>query len=347
MRAVQLLNWKSEPEFVEVAKPTPSPGQVVIKIGAAGLCHSDLHLMHDFDQTSLPWSPPFTLGHENAGWVDSIGAGVTTVHEGQAVAVYGPWGCGLCERCRMGFETYCDNTTHAPIRGGGGGLGLDGGLAEYMLIPHERFLIALPEGIDPLHAAPLTDAGLTPYHAVRRSMAKLTPGAWVVVIGVGGLGHMSIQILKATCASRIIAVDPRPAARELALLEGADFAVAPEEAHLFILDQTNGRGAEVVLDFVGNKSTINLGVGTTRILGDYTLVGLSGGDFAFSFFSQKYEVSLQTTYWGSRPELIEVLELGARGLLRAKIEPHTLEQAINVYQDLAEGYIDGRAVIVP
>ena len=347
MRAVKLVNWKSDPEIVDVEKPTPAAGQVVIKIGAAGVCHSDLHLMHDFDQRSLPWGPPFTLGHENAGWVDSIGTGVTSVHEGQAVAVYGPWGCGSCERCRLGLETYCDNLTKAPIRGGGGGLGLDGGMAEFMLIPHERFLVPLPEGIDPLHAAPLTDAGLTPYHAVRRSQAKLTPNAWAVVIGVGGLGHLGIQILKATCASRIIAVDPRSAARELALLEGAEFAVAPEEAHLFIMDQTNGRGAEVILDFVGSTSTMDLGVSATRILGDYTLIGIAGGDFRFTFFSQKYEVSLQTTYWGSRNELVEVLELGARGLLSAKIEPHTLDQALNVYQDLAEGYIDGRAVIVP
>ena len=341
------MSWKSEPELVETAKPTPGAGQVVIKIGGSGACHSDLHLMHDFDQASLPWGPPFTLGHENAGWVDSVGVGVTTVTEGQAVAVYGPWGCGVCTRCQMGVETYCDNPAQAPIPGGGGGLGLDGGMADYMLIPHERLVLPLPNGMNPLRAAPLTDAGLTPYHAVRRSWAKMTPDAWVTVIGIGGLGHLAIQIIKATTAARIIAIDARSSARALATQAGAEFAISPEGADVFIKDHTGGHGTEVVLDFVGSDSTLSLGIPATRVLGDYTLVGIAGGDYRFSFFSQKYEVSLQTTYWGSRPELQEVLDLGARGLLSPHISQYSLDQASSVYRDLADGKIDGRAVIVP
>lgn len=162
MKAVRLLDWKSEPELVEVPEPKPGPGQVVIAVGGAGACHSDLHLMEDFEEGMLPWGPPFTLGHENAGWVHTLGEGVTALEVGQAVAVYGAWGCGNCVRCRAGFETYCENLEMAPVPGGGGGLGLDGGMAEYMLVPDVRQLVPLPEGLDPIHAAPLTDAGLTP-----------------------------------------------------------------------------------------------------------------------------------------------------------------------------------------
>jgi propanol-preferring alcohol dehydrogenase len=348
MRALRLLEWKSEPVLVEVAKPKAGPGQVVVRIGGAGACHSDLHLMHDFTAGALPWGPPFTLGHENAGWVDELGEGVTGLKVGQAVAVYGPWGCGTCERCRMGVETYCENPAAAPVPGGGGGLGMDGGMAEFMLVPAARLVIALPEGLDPVHAAPLTDAGLTPYHAVRRSWAKLPPDSTAVVIGVGGLGHLAVQILKATTAARVIAVDSRPEALALAREYGADVAVqAGAEAAEEIRRASAGRGADVVLDLVGSDATLALAASVARPLGDVTLVGIAGGSMSFSFFSQPYEVSLQTTYWGSRPELLEVLELGSRGLLRPKVTEVSLEEAADAYRHMAEGKIEGRLVIVP
>jgi len=125
--------------------------------------------MREFDAGLLPWGPPFTLGHENASWIEALGSGVIGLEIGEPVAVYGPWGCGTCERCRVGVETYCENPSGAPVPMGGGGLGLDGGMAELMIVPNARHLVPLPEGLDPVHAAPLTDAGLTPYHAVRRS----------------------------------------------------------------------------------------------------------------------------------------------------------------------------------
>ncbi len=347
MRALRLLEWKSEPELVEVPKPTPGPGQVVVRIGGAGACHSDLHLMHDFGG-GLPWGPPFTLGHENAGWVDTVGEGVTAVAEGDAVAVYGAWGCGRCERCRLGTETYCENPAAAPVPGGGGGLGLDGGMAEYLLVPAERLLVKLPAGLDPATAAPLTDAGLTPYHAVRRSWAKMTPDATVVVIGVGGLGHMAVQIVKATTAAKVIAVDPRAEARGLALSFGADHALPSDDATLAaIKDLTGGRGAEVLLDFVGSEATINLARAGARPLGDATIVGIAGGSVPFSFFSQPYEVALQTTYWGTRPELVELFDLASRGLITAETTTYPLDRAVEAYHDLMEGRIRGRAVIVP
>lgn len=348
MRALRLMDWKSEPELVEVDKPTPGPGEVVVKVGGAGACHSDLHLMHDFEGGMLPWSPPFTLGHENAGWVDSIGAGVTMVAEGDAVAVYGPWGCGTCPRCRLGIEIYCENPADAPVPGGGGGLGLDGGMADYLLVPAERLLVPLPTGLSPAVAAPLTDAGLTPYHAVRRSWPKMTPDSHVVVIGVGGLGHLGVQLVRATTSATVIAVDLKADALELATQHGADHAVMSDEhAAETIREITGGLGADVVLDFVGAQSTLELAQAASRPLGDITLVGIAGGAVPFSFFSQPYEVSMQTTYWGTRPELVELLNLAARGLVSVESTTYSLDDSAQAYRDLAAGRVLGRAVIVP
>ena len=168
MRALRLESWKSEPVLTEVPTPVPGPGEVLVQVGASGACHSDLHLMHDFEPGTLPWGPPFTLGHENAGWVHAVGPGVAGLEPGQPVAVVGAWGCGRCARCLAGLETYCEDPASAPAPGGGGGLGLDGGMADVLVVPAARYLVPLPHGLSPVLAAPLTDAGLTPYHAVRR-----------------------------------------------------------------------------------------------------------------------------------------------------------------------------------
>src|SRR5450759_3650305 len=291
-------------QLTEVPMPEPGRGQVVIKVGGAGACHSDLHLMHDFEAGQLPWDPPFTLGHETAGWVSALGVDITGLEVGQPVAVYGCWGCGHCARCRLGVDTYCENPAAAPAPGGGGGLGVDGGLAEYLLVPDQRHLVPLPAALDPVLAAPLTDAGLTPYHAVRRSWPKLAPGTSAVVIGVGGLGHLGVQILKATTAATVIAVDTRPEA-------------------------------------------LALGAAVARPLGDLTIVGIGGGTLPVSFFSVPYELSIQTTYWGSRPELEEVLILGASGRLRPRIPTFPLTEAMDAYRQMEAGKLEGRAVIVP
>ncbi|WP_372728279.1 NAD(P)-dependent alcohol dehydrogenase, partial [Nocardioides sp.] len=340
--------WHSKPVLSEVPEPEPGPGQVVIQVGGAGVCHSDLHLMSDFESGQLPWEPPFTLGHENAGWVHRVGAGVHGFEPGQPVAVTGAWGCGTCARCRDGVEIYCENLAEAPVPGGGGGLGLDGGMADFMLVHDSRFLVPLPDGLDPVHAAPLTDAGLTPYHAIKRSLAKLTPDATAVVIGAGGLGHMAVQILKVMSSAAVIVVDPLKAARDLALSVGADVALEPgEELVATIREHTRGRGADLVLDLVGSDSTLADAAGMTRSLGDLTIVGIAGGTLPVSFFSQAYEVSIQTTYWGTRHELGEVLELAARKLIAAEVHPHPLEDGPEVYRQLRAGEIAGRAVLQP
>jgi propanol-preferring alcohol dehydrogenase len=348
MKALRLEHWQSEPVLEDVVVPFPGPDEVLVQIGGAGACHSDLHLLHDFTDGMLPWGPPFTLGHENAGWVHTLGADVTGFEPGQPVAVVGAWGCGICQRCRAGVETSCEWPHLAPVPGGGGGLGLDGGMAEYLLVRGARHLVPLPEGMDPVHAAPLTDAALTPYHAVRRSWHKLAPGATAVVIGAGGLGHLAVQVLKATTAATVIAVDPRDSARDLAKRCGADLVLGTgPDTMAAIREAGKGAGADVVLDFVGSDETLALAAGIVRGLGDLTIVGLGGGSLPMTFFALPYETSVQTTYWGNRAELVEVLDLAARGLVHAEVSRFHLSEAATAYQQLAIGAIDGRAVVVP
>jgi len=343
VRALRMVACGQDPELTEVPEPTPGPGEVVVKVGAAGACHSDLHVLYELDVAAV-WQLPMTLGHENAGWVHAVGAGVTDVAEGDAVAVYGAWGCGFCAHCSVGVENYCER----PSLVGGGGLGADGGMADYLLVPHQRHLVRLPDGLSPVIAAPLTDAGLTPYHAIRRSWPKLTPDATCVLIGAGGLGHIAVQIARATTAAQVIAVDVKPDALELARKVGAHHAVVSDEsAAQTIRDLTGGRGADVVVDFVGATATLELARGVARSLGDVTIVGIGGGEIPVSFFSQPYEVSIATTYWGSRPELAELLALAAGGQVSAESTVYSLEHGPQAYRDLRDGRVTGRAVVVP
>jgi propanol-preferring alcohol dehydrogenase len=345
MKALQLTEWKHDAEFREVPEPDPGPGQVLVRVGGAGACHSDLHLMHDFESGMLPFGPPFTLGHENAGWVEALGAGVRNLEIGQPVAVYGPWGCGTCPRCLRGSENYCARQAERPTFGPG--LGDDGGMAPLLLVPDPRHLVPLST-LDPVHAAPLTDAGLTPYHAIARSRELLLPGSSAVVIGAGGLGHLGVQILAATTPAHVIAVDAREGARQLAKSSGAHDVVAPgPDAADEIRDLTKGVGADVVIDCVGNDETLALSVAASRSLGHITIVGLGGGTLPVGFFTVPYEASIATTYWGSIPELVEVVALGEAGLIRAEIERFSLDDAPDAYRRMQAGELDGRAVIVP
>jgi propanol-preferring alcohol dehydrogenase len=299
--------------------------------------------MRDFPEGALPWKTPFTLGHENAGWVEATGAGVAGLEIGQPVAVYGPWGCGACARCLQGMENYCER----PLAAAGGGLGLDGGMAQLMLVPAARYLVPL-DTLSPVEAAPLTDAGLTPYHAIKRSLPLLGPGSFAVVLGAGGLGHMATQILGACTPTTIVAVDRNPDALAIARNAGAHHAVvAGADAAAEIEELTKGRGADVVLDLVGSDDTLALASTVTRVLGHLTLIGIAGGTLPFTFLSPKYEVSIATTYWGTLPELLEVLALAERGLIHAEIQEWSLDDAMKAYDAMATGKLHGRAVIVP
>jgi propanol-preferring alcohol dehydrogenase len=315
-----------------------------VRIGGAGACHSDLHLIDDFEGGLLPWGPPFTLGHENAGWVESLGAGVTGLEIGAPVAVYGPWGCGRCHRCAEGMENYC---VHQAEGAAGGGLGFDGGMAELMIVPDARLLMPIGD-LRPADAAPLTDAGLTPYHAVKRSLPLLGPGATAVVVGAGGLGHMAIQILEALTPAQTIAIDRRPDALELAEQVGADHTLLFDaDAVGDVRKMTSDVGADVVLDFVGSDETLRFGAAVTRSMGHLTLVGIAGGTLPVGFFTVPYELSVATTYWGSRPELMEVIELAQTGKIRPHIHLFSLDDAPSVYEQMRAGALSGRAVVVP
>lgn len=350
MTAFRLTEWGKEGELVEMPVPRPGPRDVLLKVGGAGACQSDLHLMHEFDSTTAPWAPGFVLGHENAGWVVEIGAEVRRFRDGDAVAVMGAWGCGACERCAHGNDPYCDTPGLTPAPGGGGGLGIDGGMAEYMVVQDaDRHLISLPDALSPEVAAPLTDAAVTPYHAVKRSLAKLAdPRATALVIGAGGLGGFAVQILAALTAARVIAIETRPEARVRASEDGALHTFEPDaETASQLRDLTGGRGVDVVLDFVGNQATLALAGAVVRPLGDLTIVGAGGANASVGFGVLPYEVSVQTTFWGNLTELGEVVDLAARGIIRPRVTHYPLDQALTAYRDLAAGRIDGRAVIKP
>jgi len=345
MLAYQMVQWQQEPELREVEVPEPGPGQVLLKVGGAGACHSDLHVA-EWPEGALPYTLPFTLGHENAGWVEKVGPGVEGFAEGDAVAVYGPWGCGRCIACRRSEENYCERAAEIPYHGGG--LGRDGGMAEYMLVPSPRLLIPLGD-LDPRDAAPLSDAALTPYHAIKRSLPLLGAGSTAVVIGVGGLGHMAVQILRALTGSRIVAVDASEQALALAREVGADETVAagPDAADR-IRELTRGLGANVVLDVVGADDTIALAASVARVGGHMTVIGLAGGTLTWTAMGAlPWACSLTSTYWGSAVELAEVLELARRGQIRAHTQRFTLEQAPEAYRAMREGRLQGRAVICP
>jgi alcohol dehydrogenase, propanol-preferring len=345
MRAFQLTGWQKPPELREVPVPEPGPGEVLVKVAGAGACHSDLHIMQapgpaPGDSTRLP----FTLGHENAGWVETLGPGVTGFAPGDPVIVYGPWGCGLCANCREGRENYCEKTG-----GLGGGLGgHDGGMAEYLLVPASRFLIPLGT-LDPREAAPLSDAGLTSYHAIKRSLHLLGPGSTAVVIGVGGLGQMAIQILRAlSVATTIVAADTATDKLETAKRLGADEALlSGDQTVTRIKDMTRQQGAQLVLDMVGVDPTLRMAAEMARVLGHLTIVGLGGGALPVSFLSPPHECSVASPYWGSIPELMEVITLAQQQKIKLLVEHFPLERANEAYQLLHDGKIHGRAVITP
>jgi len=344
MRAYQMTGWQQLPEFREVDVPEPGAGEVLIKVAGAGACHSDLHLM-EWPPGTFEFPLPFTLGHENAGWVEALGPGVEGFDVGDAVAVYGPWGCGRCHACRRSQENFCENA--AQLGALGGGLGRDGGFAPYMRIPSARLLVPLGD-LDPVDAAPLSDAGLTPYHAIKRNLSKLVPGTSVVVIGVGGLGHMAVQILRAISAAQVIAADIDEEKLTLARQVGADQVVrSGDEASAQIRDLTRGLGATVVLDFVGTDATMQLAAGIAGPGGEVTVVGLAGGSFPFGFGALPFDCAITVPYWGSAVELMEVLALAREGKIRSRIRRFPLSQVADVYAQLREGKIDGRAVITP
>lgn len=345
MKAYRLAGWTQGGHYVEVEQPKPGAGEVLIRVGGAGICHSDLHILHEWSPEVMPAlreiEPDFTLGHENAGWIENVGAGVQGWDLGQAVVVSPVWSCGHCAACRAGDDAYCEKSA-----GVSGGLGRDGGLASHMVAP-ARALVAI-EGLEPSEAAPLTDAGLTSYHAVKRSLDVLTPDAAALVIGVGGLGHMAVAYLRELTGGKIIAVDRNKAARQLASDLGADLVLPSDENTAdTVREATKGLGVRAVFDFVGIDATLQLSAAVVRKRGKVTIVGLGGGTFPFRYGALPHAATMGYTLGGSLSDLAEVVALAESGRVRPRVRHFSFDQIEQAYQALHDGKIEGRAVIVP
>jgi propanol-preferring alcohol dehydrogenase len=345
VRALVFDAFQTFPTIKEVARPEPGPGEVLLKVAGAGACHSDVGIFHEFesDPTGL-MAPPFVLGHENSGWVEEVGPGVSGIEQGAAYLCYGPIGCGRCPACSRGQDTYC----HDPGSVGylANGIGRDGGMAEYMTVP-ARNLVPLGDA-DPVDAAPLADAGLTPYHAIKRVLPHLQGGGRsALVIGLGGLGMIGVQVLKALTGATVIATDMKPEAMAEAESHGAVTVPGGEGQADRIREFSGGRGVDAVFDFVGIDPTMALAAGVVAQRGAVTIVGIGGGTFGWNFFGVPYEVDFSSTYWGTIEELHEVVAMYRAGQIAPAVHRYPLDGALDAYRAMIDGKLTGRAVVVP
>ncbi len=341
MKALQYRTIGSRPELVDIAKPTPAASEILLRVTAAGACHSDEFIMGATEEDYFFKPLPLTLGHEVAGIVESMGDAVTGVEIGESVIVYGPWGCGRCYACAKGDEMNCEKGMRAP------GIFTDGGMAEYMIVDDARHLVPLGD-LDPVASVSLTDAGLTPYRAVKSAMPKLVPGATAVVIGAGGLGHVAIQILRAITQVDVVALDLGDEQLDFARKVGADHTFKSEPAAIESVKQiTGGLGADVVFDFVGIQATADLAAGMVATAGHVVVIGVASGAVPIGQLTVPLDVTGRAINWGSRAELMEVVQLAKRGAIEIHVEQYSLDQAPEAYDKLHAGKIRGRAVIVP
>ena len=341
MKAARLHAYDSPLALDDVPQPDLlGPGDVVVRIGGAGLCRTDLHIIEGIWREKVGVTLPYTLGHENAGWVEAVGDGVTTVREGDAVIVHPLVTCGVCPACRRGEDMYCANGSFP-------GITVDGGFAEY-LRTNERALVKLAEGIEPKDVAPYADAGLTAYRAARKAAGILRPGQRVAVVGVGGLGHIALQVLHELCAAEVVAVDHSELALGLARELGAEHVVTGgEHAVEAVRELSGGEGVEAVVDFVGEGDSVDQGIAMLRRGGTYFAVGYGGHvhvptiDVIFS------EISVVGNLVGNYTELAELMALAAQGRVHLRTQAYRLDDINTAVDDLHHGRIQGRGVIVP
>jgi propanol-preferring alcohol dehydrogenase len=336
MLAARLFADEPLLRLVDVPVPEPCQEEVLVRVAGCGVCRSDLHILDGLFPQLV--RPPVTLGHEIAGRVAALGPDAGGLAEGVGVAVMVGWGCGSCAVCVSGAEHLCPNGDEA-------GATKDGGFAEYVLVPHGRFLVPLGE-LDPIEATPLGCAGITARAAIRRAQPVLTGSATLVVIGAGGLGQYAIQLAHLLTGARVVAVDAaEPRLRRAAQL-GAT-AVRAEDALGEIRELTQGRGAEAVLDFVGSQETLELAAQVVATRGIVALIGLAGGTLPFHFFAAAPESALTTVVAGSIRDLEDVVEIAASGRLEPEIQTYPLSAIHSAFDDLRDGRIDRRAVLVP
>jgi D-arabinose 1-dehydrogenase-like Zn-dependent alcohol dehydrogenase len=326
----------------DVERPTPTAAdEVVVDVAGAGWCQTDNHVVEGMWAEYVPQELPMTLGHENAGHVAAVGEGVTVVEEGDPVICHPVRTCGTCRPCRQGEDMHCENVAFP-------GLTHDGGFAE-ALLTNERAVVPLPDGVDPTDIAPHADAGITAYHAVKKAVAELNPGDTAVVVGVGGLGHIGVQCLDAMSAADVVALDPKPEARDLASDLGATHTVDPasEDAASVVADLTDDRGAAQVLDFVGSDETTALGPEVLAGRGDHHVVGYGGHVHEPAQTLVDGEFAYRGTLVGRYAELQELVALVERGDVELRTTRYDLEEINTVAERLEHGEIEGRAVITP
>jgi NAD+-dependent secondary alcohol dehydrogenase Adh1 len=340
VKAALLHSYHRPLELVERPEPEPSgPRSVVVRVGGAGVCATDLHAI-DGQMEPAGLTVPVVLGHENAGWVHAVGDDVTAAAVGDPVLLHPAWSCGLCVPCRRGQDVFC-------VRHEFTGLTRDGGFAEYVLVD-ERSIVPLPGGVEPAAVAPHADAGITAYHAVKRLVPRLEPGRTTAVIGVGGVGHIALQLVRVLGASKVVAIDTDERRRRLARELGAD-EVLGEEADVASAarELTNGAGVDVVIDFVGSDATHAAALGMLARQGLYSIVGFGGTVAHPSVAFVSGETAVTGNLVGNWIDLWEVLRLHAAGSVTLRSETHPLDKVNEVLDKLREGEVTGRAVLVP
>jgi NAD+-dependent secondary alcohol dehydrogenase Adh1 len=341
MKAVRLFEYHQLPKVTEVSEPKiTGPHDVIVRIGGAGLCRTDLHIIEEqwADRSGVPL--PYTLGHENAGWVQEVGSAVSNVSVGDTVIVHPLITCGLCRACRAGNDMHCSNSAFP-------GISIDGGMANF-LKTSARAVVKLDPGLAPKDIAALADAGLTAYHAVKKAAATLYPGTRVVVIGAGGLGHIGVQCLKALTPAEIIVVDRSPEALALTRSWGADYTVLADGKHVDkVKEITNGQGAEAVIDFVGEQGAEHEAVKMLRRAGSHYIIGYGGTLNVPTIDIISTEINFIGNLVGTYNDLAELMTLTAQGKVKLHTAVYPLDAATDAIHDLDSGKLRGRGILVP
>ncbi|MGP4027875.1 NAD(P)-dependent alcohol dehydrogenase [Actinomadura sp. 3N407] len=340
MRAVRVVGYHENLRMDDVPVPEPEgPFDVVVKIGGARVCRTDLHILEGQWAEKSGVELPYTIGHENAGWVHAVGSAVTNVAEGDKVIVHPLITCGLCRACRSGDDVHCESSRFP-------GIDADGGYADY-LRTSARSVVKLDESLEPADVAAYADAGLTAYHAAAKAARRLTPRDRCVIIGSGGLGHIGVQVLKAISAARLIVVDRDPDAVKLASSIGADHGIVADGEHVGkVLDLTGG-GAEVVVDFVGEGGTTAEGVRMLREAGDYHVVGYGENIDVPTIDIISAEINIIGNLVGSYNDLCDLMALAARGAVTLHTEKYALDDFQSAVDALDAGRVRGRAILTP
>lgn len=341
MKAVRLHGYGRRPVVEEVPEPElTGPLDVIVKIGGAGLCRTDLHIIEGQWREKSNVELPYILGHENAGWVQEVGSAVTNVAAGDAVIVHPLVTCGLCRACRAGDDMHCESSLFP-------GISSNGGFAE-LLRTNARAVVKLPEGVEPKDVAAHADAGLTAYHAVKKAAQILYPGTTAVVIGAGGLGHIGIQSLKVLSAARVIVVDRSEGSLELARECGADETVLADGAEVeAVRERTNGLGAEAVLDFVGEGGALEDSIAMLREAGTHYVIGYGGVLSLPAIDIISSEINVVGNLVGTYNDLAELMTLAAEGRVTLHTSAYPLDAVNDAMDDLEAGRLHGRGILIP